>query len=319
MKTALTLISLLTLVLVCSCDRNQNAPVISAVSANPDRVQPEESTALNCDATDADGDIMRFYWTCPHGFFPSGSDKQSVIWTAPQETGTYTIELSVGDGGYSVKESIDVIVYEEILAEGSFVYQGREYEFATLGEQTWMLENLAYLPAVNDPMDGADDHAFYYVYNYAGEVVSAAKNLLNYSEYGVLYNWNAAMTACPDGWHLPGDEEWKILERYLGMLSSQVDEVDWRSGGSVGRKMKSQSGWRDGGNGDNSSRFNALPGGLKSYSGLFADLEKYGNFWSSTADQTFDAWYRWLGYEEDGINRNTSSKRRGFSVRCIRD
>ncbi len=319
MRTILFSTIVSALVLFSSCQRNEFIPILNSLTAYPESILPGESSTLSCQAVDYDGDQLQYLWSCAFGTFPVGTTKPTITWVAPDEIGSYTIEIRVSDGEYSVIDQVDVEVYEEIELEGTFEYDGREYRFATLGEQTWMIENLAYLPLVNNPLDGADDQAHYYVYDYHGSVTDVAKTWNNYKHYGVLYNWDAAMTACPEGWHLPSDEEWKTLEKYLGMLSSQVDEVGWRDGGSVGRKLKSSGGWRDGGNGDNSSGFGALPGGLKSYSGKFADLEKYGNYWSSTTDQAFDAWYRWLGYEEDGVNRNTSSRRRGFSVRCVRD
>jgi len=60
--------------------------------------------------------------------------------------------------------------------------------------------------------------------------------------YGRLYNWETMMNGeessdevpsgvqgiCPDGWHVPSDNEWKILEMYLGISQSEVDQIGWR-------------------------------------------------------------------------------------------
>ncbi len=40
-------------------------------------------------------------------------------------------------------------------------------------------------------------------------------NLANAEAYGFLYNWKTACEVCPDGWHLPSDDEWKELEMFL--------------------------------------------------------------------------------------------------------
>ncbi len=40
---------------------------------------------------------------------------------------------------------------------------------------------------------------------------------------GRLYTFAAATTACPEGWHLPSDDEWKALERALGMASAEAE------------------------------------------------------------------------------------------------
>ena len=64
---------------------------------------------------------------------------------------------------------------------------------------------------------------------------------------GRLYLWQTALIACPTGWHLPGDEEWKTLEMYLGMSQSEADDISWR-GTDEGTKLKSTSGWHQNGN-----------------------------------------------------------------------
>jgi len=74
-----------------------------------------------------------------------------------------------------------------------------DYRYITIGTQTWMAENLRVLPSVSDPDDGSPDDPYYYVYDYYGTDVAAAEATENYKTYGVLYNWEAALTACPDG------------------------------------------------------------------------------------------------------------------------
>lgn len=38
----------------------------------------------------------------------------------------------------------------------------------------------------------------------------------NCDTMGRLYPWSAAMKACPQGWHLPNDEEWYFLADLYG-------------------------------------------------------------------------------------------------------
>jgi len=82
----------------------------------------------------------------------------------------------------------------------------------------------------------------------------------NFQKYGVLYNCEAAKRACPPGWHLSSDEEWIALEVFLGMSESEAYSITYWRTGSVGKKMKSATGWKYDLNGDNTSGFNALPG-----------------------------------------------------------
>ena len=93
--------------------------------------------------------------------------------------------------------------------------------------------------------------------------MNEAKALSNYKTYGALYNWHAAINACPAGWHLPSETEWKKLELYLGMSSEDMRVgAKWRGTG-VGTKLKASSGWAYDKNGSNESGFNALPAGIR--------------------------------------------------------
>jgi uncharacterized protein (TIGR02145 family) len=188
-----------------------------------------------------------------------------------------------------------------------------------------MSENLAYLPAVSPPLAGSDTARYYYVFRYEGSNVTAAKQWEYYSDYGVFYNWPAAIAGsdsssavpsgvqgiCPDGWHLPSDGEWDILVNYLGGEYL------------AGKTMKSTRTWNKyegySGNGDNSSGFNALPSGSRHNGGGFYNLGFNALYWSSTGYGQYSAWYRYLGYFHQGVYRYYSNKRYGFSVRCVKN
>ena len=198
------------------------------------------------------------------------------------------------------------------------------YQYKTIGTQVWMTENLAYLPSVVGPGTGSNSTAYYYVYGYNGTDVATAKATSNYTTYGVLYNWPAAMSGaasssadpsgvqgiCPTGWHLPSDAEWTTLTTYLG-------------GESVaGGKMKEagESHWTSPNTGaTNESGFTALPGGYRRSSGLFSYIGIHGRWWSSTGHSTNTAWHRDLYYHYCDVSRPSLSKDYGFSVRCLRD
>jgi uncharacterized protein (TIGR02145 family) len=218
------------------------------------------------------------------------------------------------------KDGPEVIVGDELKGDGTFEYDGRSYVYKTFGAQTWMIENLAYLPSVSPSSGGSDSVAFYYVFGYEGSSVQEAKATDNYSKYGVLYNLDAAKTACPSGWHLPTDEEWKTLEKHLGMSSSDADATRWRNSGSVGKKLKSGSGWINNGQGDNSSGFTALPGGDRyNLGGFMEDLGALAFFWSSSNHIYRRVWSRCLDSTSDGVFRISDDRRPGFSVRCLKN
>lgn len=209
------------------------------------------------------------------------------------------------------------------------------YKTVTIGEQVWMAENLGYLPSVNysalsyeAPENETD--AFYYVFLYFGTDVTAAKATNNYKTYGVLYNWPAALTACPEGWHLPNDVEWTELENYLiangynydGTTTSNKIAISlanakgWLASdvvGAIGNTNTAYDAYR------NKSGFSALPGGYRSNMGPFIGVGDFGIWWSSTQYDTYEAWYRILNYNYSDFYRYHVTKKRGFSVRCVRD
>jgi len=202
------------------------------------------------------------------------------------------------------------------------------YKTVTIGNQVWMAENLAYLPSVVGPGTGSNSTAYYYVYGYDGTNVTAAKGTTNYNKYGVLYNWPAALTACPEGWHLPSDAEWTQLEEYL--IANGYNYDGTTTGNKIAKSMANYSGWNTStvtgaiGNTDypeywNKSGFSALPGGYRNTNGAFNGIGVDGDWWSSTGSSTDNAWSRTLGYSSSSVDRSNYNKENGLSVRCLRD
>lgn len=195
------------------------------------------------------------------------------------------------------------------------------YRYRTIGTQNWMLDNLNYLPAVNPDNEESDSVPHYYVLGYDGNDVVAAKNHDYYKTYGVLYNWEAAKKACPQGWHLPSDDEWTTLERYMGMTTHGEGDFPWRySTDRISQQLKSTEGWSAFGNGIDSEGFRVLPG--SHHQDHFYDLNKIGyhaSFWSSSNyDETY-SWGRAISSKSNpGISRKLSSPIWGYSVRCVR-
>jgi uncharacterized protein (TIGR02145 family) len=195
---------------------------------------------------------------------------------------------------------------------------GHIYKCIKIGDQTWMAENLAYLPVVSPAREGSQSKPFYYVYGYNGIDLSEAKSASNYTTYGVLYNWTAAKIACPAGWHLPSEQEWKQLELALGMSPTQANSKGMR-GGVFGAKMKAAEGWNKSGNGTNESQFSALPGGGRYGDGSFGNLGANGYWWSSSEYEGNFSWGRGFSFDSPEIYKGVNYKEGGFSVRCVKD
>lgn len=249
---------------------------------------------------------------------------------ANKSTGELSIELAVkGDKTATAKTASVVITLTRTVAPptgDTFTDErdGHVYKYVTIGTQSWMADNLAYLPEVNDPsaeQDGCTGNPLYFVLNYQGSDLAAAKATKEYKNYGVLYNWWAAMGkqnatggdanavpsgvqgVCPNGWHLPSRAEWKVLEEYVASQLPNVDgngmysdygtalEHDCRN---VWGALASQIGWGATSMGEEGPEL--LKGGQDTYgmhiipSGNVSHIADYYGNWFKETDKAVDFW-----------------------------
>jgi len=141
-------------------------------------------------------------------------------------------------------------------------------------------------------------------YNATGSKCYSNKEA-NCTKYGRLYNWSTAMSACPNGWHIPSDAEWTALTNYVGS--------------NAATKLKATSGWNNNKNGTDIYGFSALPGGSGFSGGGFVNVGDSGNWWSATTDGANFAyrWYMYMGNEE--VYSGSQGKIDLESVRCVKD
>ncbi len=197
---------------------------------------------------------------------------------------------------------------------------GHIYGYVAIGTQNWMAQNLAYQLSVSNPVDSSYTDQYFYVYDYADTVVSESKETENYYTYGVLYNWQAARISCPTGWKLPTDNDWKILEEFLGMNETDADKSGWRFSGDVGGKLRSTDLWAPSNyQGLDTDAFTARPGGKREVDGVFKLQTEFGYFWTNSANGTPDAWARSMWHTVGALNRYSADRSSGFSVRCIQE
>jgi len=189
---------------------------------------------------------------------------------------------------------------------------GNVYKSVIIGEQEWMAENLrttkysdgTVIPNVESNTQWENLHTGAW---------SQYENDSQYdSIYGKLYNFYAVNKGnlCPTGWHVPSDEEWIELTDFLATNGHS---------GSEALALKSTSGWIDDGNGTDDYGWNGLPGGYRDIEGPFSDVGESGNWWSSSQEDGFNAWYRGLYNYDDKVDIYGCVKQYGFSVRCVRD
>jgi uncharacterized protein (TIGR02145 family) len=191
-----------------------------------------------------------------------------------------------------------------------------EYPWVRIGDQIWMAENMAYLPFVNPASVSSNTEARSYVYGYQGTSTAEAMATPNWDNYGGLYNYEAARIACPEGWRLPTDDDWKTMELYLGLAAADVDKTGFRESGSVALKLKATGAW--GSNpATNESGFNAIPSGYME-GGIFEGLVSTAVYWTATSAENQTAFDRFLDNVSVGIDRGAWPRSDAYSVRCIR-
>jgi len=198
-----------------------------------------------------------------------------------------------------------VMLYASLLFSCAFDNE-RNDGTVKIGTQTWMAENLNYSISGSKCYD--DDEA-------------------NCVIYGRLYDWATAMALpsycnsytcseriniphqgiCPKGWHIPSDDEWRILIKFVGK--------------NAGTKLKATSGWDfyEGIiSGADTYGFAALPGGWGDFDGSFNSIGVGGYWWSSLEISDNYASYRGLFYANETVNEGYG-KSYFHSIRCLKD
>ena len=202
-------------------------------------------------------------------------------------------------------------------------YEGQIYNTVLIGDQCWLKENLNVGTMIYGTVEMTNNGVI--------EKYCYDNDPVNCEIYGGLYQWNEIMRyttiqgvqgICPAGWHIPTDDEWKILE---GTVDSQYpvgDPIwninDWR-GFDAGLNLKSTGGWTGTGNGSGLYGYEAHPGGYRRTIGNFSYLTLKAYFWSSSEYNSSLTWGLHLLYDYDEVYRQGYNKDYGRSVRCLHD
>jgi uncharacterized protein (TIGR02145 family)/uncharacterized repeat protein (TIGR02543 family) len=196
---------------------------------------------------------------------------------------------------------------------------GKCYSTVTIGDQTWMAENLRY--EGNIPLSSTTSSSNAYRYYPNGQE-------FNLSTYGYLYNETARMNGesgsssnpsdvqgiCPNGWHLPSDAEWNQLIETL-----DNSDVAPKLAGNITLWIKGE------GTLVNSpvfgtSGFNALPAGTavptsgNNPNVKYSSMGQYALFGSATSGR-----YVYMFNDGSGLTISDCPNQSGISVRCLRN
>ncbi len=200
---------------------------------------------------------------------------------------------------------------------------GNTYHTVVIGDQEWMLENLK-TTKYNDgtPIPNVPDVTEWRNVDEPG-YVWYDNDITNKDLYGALYNWHVVGTGklAPEGWRVATDEDWKELERYLGMSEDQIEGVALR-GTDEGGKLKEAgtTHWKDPNKGaTNEAGLTIVPGGRRDSSGKFYDQGTGSTIWTSSETSISCAYYRHFATKITTIGRNPEGdKKFGLAVRCIK-
>ena len=261
------------------------------------------------DGKDIEKITYKWKWKLNDGDYSEAEESDSFTFTV-KEIGNYTVSCVASDPDekyYSISASNIIIVIDPTLgktlngtgisATDDHISDSRdaagecEYYYTHIGDLDWFRNNLAY----------------------KGSGIAYEDSDVTSYPLGRYYTWDEAMTACPDGWRLPTDEEWALLGTDGGPLTCDAylnSKRMWDFWPNVSRT--------------NETGLAIIPAGYAlpaittpSYKRLY----DYAAFWTATesaADSRMAA-YRYI-YVEENLVRSTYAEKGSLalSVRCVR-
>lgn len=198
------------------------------------------------------------------------------------------------------------------LGEGVVDVEGNEYVTVIIGEQEWMAENLkttsyndgTHIPHITDNTEWSNQ------FNNGAYCWYENNEAIYRDTYGALYNWWVIETGkiCPEGWHVPSDDEWNVLIEFLGgdsLAGGKLKDAGFEYWNSPNTEATNITG------------FKALPGGQRMNG--FGEIGEVCMMWSATSWDQFGT-NRWkLSYTSGSLMLDMTNKTLGSSIRCIKD
>lgn len=191
--------------------------------------------------------------------------------------------------------------------------EGNVYSTVRIGNQWWMSQNLRsskYSNGVDIP--GAKSY----------EDDPGMDRI-----YGKYYSWPSLNLGdnnqgpCPEGWHIPTDDEWFELETYVGMSKLQQTENGFRGLSKVGSRLidpNYATAISDG----NCTGLSLIPSGV--FSRNFVQIGEYGFYYTSTLESKNYFWVRVVHNSLSDIHKigritKPINAKLGYNCRCVKD
>jgi len=210
---------------------------------------------------------------------------------------------------------------------------GNTYNTVTIGTQTWIKENLK-TTKYNDGTNIANvtDNTAWTSLSTPAYCWYNNDAATNKATYGALYNWyavdagsNGNKNVCPTGWHVTSNTEWSALFDYLTNNGFGYQG----SGNDIAKSISTTIGWTfsavSGSPGNdpasnNASGLSLPPGGHRLESnGSFLYINSGPYWWTSTSLNSSNVYYMSSSYNGATVGIWDTTKKFGFSVRCIKD
>ncbi len=319
---------------LASCKKDKEEEVLPSLSgiltfSLDAYVSPDDEVSLTPKGvTHPDGGEVGYYWKVTPGM-EEAETTEVFTHKFKDSLATYTISCTAYAKGYSssystkyatvVKPGFDGSITETGITESdrhiSVEYPGNKtikYYYTTVNGLDWMRNNLAN-PEYGAPFDNC-------------EAMSEI--------FGRYYSYEEAEIACPEGWTLPTDQQWRDLaatvtgkdaaganENIKGIAASLM--VD-----GLFNLNEMWEYWPEVGTVTNASELSILPTGyanLGSKAGdkyptaSFQGLYEYAMYWTADADGQGMAFYRYLIMDQpDMFIEQGDIETFGASVRCVR-
>ena len=327
-----------------SCDKDDETTALPSLEgvlkfSAPAFISPGETVTMTPKgAVHPEGKGLGYYWKVSpvmsssdttrleNGLSPEGVESDgSFTFTFPDSLGVYTVScyaFASDYNGLSVSKYVTTVLpglngsleNTDIFASDAHItVDGQNYYYTKIGDLEWFRNNLS---ARTGGMPYAN-----------ADIMSDV--------FGRYYNYEDALTACPEGWRLPTEEDWIALGE---ALNASADKYGVLKGVSSKLMVNATFNgavmweyWPAVGTITNESKFSAIPTGYVNLgnpdaNGSYPEADSYGIyeysvFWTADAVEGDDsmAYYRYLvGNQPDLFISKGDKKNFGASVRCVR-
>lgn len=212
---------------------------------------------------------------------------------------------------YSIRCMMDPPDDDE-LYDSTAIFDKRDenrYRTVTIGDDVWMAENLRFAAKGSFCYEDKDNRCKNYGRLYPWHVaMGLPANYIDESMSGQVKDVHQGV--CPEGWHIPKNEEWQALEKKVAELYK----------GQIGSVLKNKEGWNNGGASITAeSGFNILPAGNRFAEGEYTELGSSAYFWVAQGGDGMGAVYWNIINAKNSFSQAEEFDGMSFSVRCVKN